>query len=428
MEKIWTVVQREYLTKVRGKVFLISTFLTPIGFALLMLIPMWSATNVEKEHYKVWVSDQSGVVFPFLKGNEFFEFERTDLKFSEQKELLGEKELAMNIPPTASKEFTDISFKVWASDRLSLQVQEKLKRSGNQALQGFRMKKREISEGDMDFIRGRPTYDFQGGEGDLSTEIASGVGFAMSMLIYMMLILYGTLIMRSVMEEKTNRIVELMVSSIRPIQLLLGKIIGVGLLGLTQFSLWIIMILGLTFGITLFFTPDPAAMQSMVEAQQGASSIDPQEIINSMEQIQQVFSLGNIALFLFYFLGGFFLYGSLFAAVGSAIDQESDAQSLTFPVILPLIIPMMVLSNIIQNPSGTLAVVFSQVPFFSPITMLLRTTTSDVPWYELLSSMTFLILGFLFCTWIAAKVYRVGILMYGKKASFKEMIRWVRHY
>lgn len=429
MKKILIIIWREFITRVRTRAFILSTLLTPIGFALISVIPAISATNVEKESYQVWVIDQSGFILPELKKDDYLSFKASTLSLESQKEVLGDKEFILLIPEIPDHR-ANPNFSVISNSKISLQIQAKVIERGNQAWRKRRMDVRGISEADSDFIREKPTWSIDEGEDNAGAIVSTIAGTIMSLIIYTMLAIYGSIISRGVIEEKTNRIIELMASTVKPFQLLMGKVIGIGMVGLMQFTIWAFMFLGITFTLSLILVgagnvPDPGAMEGIAGAGGGGSmEIDP-EIFS---QIGSVFSVGNILLFGFYFLGGFLLYGSLFAAVGSAVDQDSDTQTLTLPILLPLIIPMLVISNLIQNPSGMLSKVFSIVPFFSPVTMMLRKVGSEVPAWELALSMILLVLSFIGSVWVAGRIYRVGILMYGKKVTFRELWRWIRHY
>ena len=237
--------------------------------------------------------------------------------------------------------------------------------------------------------------------------------------------------MRGVMEEKTNRIAEVMISSVKPFQLMMGKIVGIGAVGLTQFLIWIILISGLSALFGSFLSPE--TMQQVQEAQQGAGGMQPSAPPGGMAALVTNLSSVNwimvVGCFLFYFLGGYLFYASLFAAVGSAVNEDSqDAQSLSFPITLPIILAIIIMINAINDPGSSLATWSSIIPFFSPIVMMARIpfgVPDTVPYWQLGLSMALLVLGFLFTTWLSAKIYRTGILLYGKKPTWKEMVKWI---
>jgi ABC-2 type transport system permease protein len=264
-------------------------------------------------------------------------------------------------------------------------------------------------------------------------EVASGIGYVAGFLIYITLFLYGAMVMRGVMEEKTNRIAEVMISSVRPYQLMLGKIIGIGAVGLTQFLLWIVLMFTLTTVIGQFIPKE--IMEQAAQAQQGmpagAMNAQGSEAMRNLASMKVTMSTVNwpliIGCFIFYYLGGYLFYASLFAAVGSAVNEDAqDAQSLMFPITLPIILAIIIMINAIRQPDSSLATWSSLIPFFSPIVMMARLPfgTTVVPWWQLGLSMALLIAGFIFTTWLSAKIYRTGILLYGKKPTLKEMAKW----
>ncbi len=267
-----------------------------------------------------------------------------------------------------------------------------------------------------------------------SFNVASVIGYITAFLIYITLFVYGVMVMRGVMEEKTNRIAEVMVSSVKPYQLMMGKIIGIGAVGLTQFLLWIVLLFGIS---TIMMAFIPAEVMQQVQQQGGdipGASAQTSDAMRTMATAGFNLSTVNwpvvISSFIFYFIGGYLFYASLFAAVGSAVNEDSaDAQSLSLPITMPIIIAIFIMMNAINDPTSSLAVWSSLIPFFSPIVMMARIpfgVPDTVAYWELATSMILLIAGFLGTTWLSAKIYRTGILMYGKKPTWKEMAKWLR--
>jgi ABC-2 type transport system permease protein len=260
------------------------------------------------------------------------------------------------------------------------------------------------------------------GEAEDATWLYAGLGYAMGFIIYIAMFVYGAMVMRGVIEEKTNRIVEIVASSARPFQLMMGKVLGIGAVGLTQFALWVLLVLVgmVVLGTVLAGMVDPTALAGADAAAVEDLPIDP-----SMLTLANVpFDL--IVYFLLFFLGGYLLYGSLFAAVGSAVEQESDAQSLQLPIMIPVILPALFLPFIADNPDAPASVALSLVPFFSPILMVVRAAATEVPFWQMGLALVLLALAFIGTIWVASRIYRVGILMYGKKATFRDLARWVR--
>lgn len=273
-----------------------------------------------------------------------------------------------------------------------------------------------------------------GDDEQFSAEATSFIGFGAGLLIYLFIFLYGVQVMRGVVEEKTNRIIEVMISSVKPFQLMMGKIIGVALVGLTQFLLWIILTMAITSGVASVMAGKNADIKEQVAKAQEIQSVNSFD--NTKFNKQQEFDLAKIAgvssinftkiivCFIFYFLGGYLLYSALFAAIGAAVDNETDTQQFMFPITLPLIFAYVVSTIVMSNPESSVGYWFSIIPFTSPIVMMVR-LPFDPPWVDIIISMVLLVLGFLATTWLAAKIYRVGILMYGKKPTYRELAKWI---
>jgi ABC-2 type transport system permease protein len=265
--------------------------------------------------------------------------------------------------------------------------------------------------------------------------LASAIGYGCGILIYITMLIYGMMVMRGVMEEKTNRIAEVIVSSVKPFQLMMGKIIGIGAVGITQFILWIVLILVLSTAAQSFVSHD--TMEQVQQLQQnngmmpGGGAMQANEAAQKMYNIKHTMSTANwpviIGCFIFYFIGGYLFYAALFAAVGSVVEDAQGSPSLTMPITMPIIISFFIMTSAIQTPDGPLAVWASIIPFSSPIVMMARIAygiPGTVPYWQLAASMLSLIIGFLFTTWLAGKIYRTGILLYGKKTNWKDMIKW----
>ncbi len=418
MNKIWLIIKREYLTRVRKRTFIISTILFPVLYLALIFGTSYMAAKSSK-NLRVAVIDSSGY------------FNKANINQSNQQDSSSHLEYITTNPDTVIKNFSEMGYDgyvvippfQWETGMNGLrlktnktygtapvmQVQSKLNTIWSKIKSeklGIDQTKREILNKSIS-LRGENEKDKSS-----NAEVASIIGYACGFLIYFILLIYGSQVMMGVMEEKTNRIAEVMVSSIRPFQLMLGKIIGIGMVALTQFLLWIAFIF-IVYNIT--------AASGKTDLTSG--------IVGG---IQNVFTSVNIPLmlfcFAFYLLGGFFFYSSLYAAIGSAVNEDMrEAQSLSFPVTLLVIFSIAMLTAAIADPTGKLAFWASIIPFSSPIVMMGRIpfgVPGTVPWWELGLSMALLIAGFLFTTWFAGKIYRTGILMYGKKPSWKEMVKW----
>jgi ABC-2 type transport system permease protein len=421
MNKILLIIQREYLTRVRKKTFIISTILFPLLYlALIFGMSYLGAKSMAK--LKIAVIDSSGY---FDRG----QFERANLEDSSLlMNLLNEnpdslknnyKSLGYDgfiiIPATQDweKGIPGVSFR--ADKKFGASSVGQIENRLNFLWGDIKNEKLGIDETKKQIISSsRISVTSEDLKGQASNEkVASTIGFVAGFLIYFILLIYGSQVMMGVMEEKTNRIAEVIVSSVKPFQLMLGKIIGIGLVALTQFLLWVAFIF-VIYNLTI------------------ASGSKSEMMGNMIGQVQNTFTSLNIPLilffFAFYFLGGFFFYSSLYAAIGSAVNEDMrEAQSLSFPITMLVILSIAMMSVSINDPTGPVAVWGSIIPFSSPIIMMTRIpfgVPGTVPWWQLGLSMALLIAGFLFTVWLSGKIYRTGILMYGKKPTWKEMLKW----
>jgi ABC-2 type transport system permease protein len=425
MNKIGLVISREYFTRVKKKSFLLTTLLVPVVIIGFYAAIIAIAVKGSDEKKSIAVIDNANLFNGKIDNNNkklTFSFIRneTEQSFVNKYKAQG-YEAFLYIPPfnidTAS------NLVLHSQSSVSLSTNSDVEDVVNKAIIDKRLVAEGISPEKYKKIESNVSIDNtidtkEGGKKSIAG-IAYGVSFACGILIYMMMIIYGTQVMRGVMEEKTNRIAEVVVSSVKPFQLMMGKIIGIGAVGLTQFAIWIVLMILLQFAIPLIF-PDIMHHVSASAGNTGTASM--------AAEITQGFSslplLKIASLFLFYFLGGYLTYASLFAAIGSVVsDDQQDAQQLIFPVLMPIILGFVIMTKAINDPNSQLAVFGSLFPLTSPIVMMGR-VTYDIPWWELGLSMLLLAGCFLLFTWITAKIYRIGILMYGKKPSWKEMLKW----
>ncbi|MBM3442044.1 MAG: ABC transporter permease [Bacteroidetes bacterium] len=436
MSKIGIILQREYLTRVRNKTFLLSTFLFPITIMLILFGSVFFAVNARDSqrlavvgdpgfYSRYLVSDSNRLVFSFEAGVDSLNF--VD-KGYDGILYLPDQQNGQNYQLRSSRQF-------------GLATIELIERSLDKALQNRMLEERGIDQAFIDSLAaaGRSglarldtrVYEDGGNTKESNAGMAYGIGFGSGILIYITMFIFGSMVMRGVMEEKTNRIAEVIVSSCKPFELMLGKIIGIAGVGLTQLLLWIGLILVLMTAVEYVLPAE------VVEMARNNSSAMPapagQEMaFRILEAREKIVSGVNwwliLPCFLFYFLGGYLFYASLFAAVGSVINEDpQEAQSLMLPITMPIIFGFIILSSSLENPNSPMAVWASLIPFTSPIVMMGRIpfgVPSTVPVWQLALSMALMVAGFLFTTWFAGKVYRTGILLYGKKASWKEMARW----
>ncbi|MCB0843304.1 MAG: ABC transporter permease [Bacteroidetes bacterium] len=429
MDKIWIIIKREYLNIVRKKFFLIATFLVPLGFAAIFGIQILAAKFVEKESYTVLVEAEA---MPEITGRltkgDIVSFENTNLSKDSLRARVekNKDEIYLTISESILEKKNGTAVLI-ASKNPSQQAIQEIRSKLKDAIQDYKNEKANITKEQLaatDFDLDVETRKVQGGEEkETNIALATGIGFGVSFLMYMLMGIYGSILMQGVIEEKSNRIVEIIVSSIDPFKLLMGKTLAIASVGITQFLMWMI----LSGVVMTVLAPFAAGMDPQSVQQPGMEVQMDEEGMQAIVYEIQNFDWTILWYFPLYFLGGFFLYGSLFAAAGAAVDNIQDAQQFTLPVTLPMILPMLFLLNIIQNPNGVFAISLSMIPFFSPMTMLVRMALTDVAWYEIVLSILILIGSFLGCIWLAARIYRTGILMYGKKPTFKEIFRWVRY-
>ncbi|MDO6390002.1 ABC transporter permease [Pontibacter sp. BT731] len=440
MHKIWLIIQREYLTRVRKKSFIIMTFLTPLLLAAFMVIPAWLATISDSEDV-VMVLDESGLFADKLESKEdlkiipiaagSLEQAKTAYQETDYTALLHIPKLDLDNPE---------GIRLYSKKNTSLQVKFRLENMLEKEIESQRFMASGIDREMLNKMKANVTMTTvnlsESGERDSNVWVTSGAGIIGAVIIYFFIFLYGVQIMRGVIEEKTNRIVEVMISSVKPFQLMMGKIVGIAGVGLTQFLLWVVLSTIVVGGVQAAFDIKPAPtpieqMQAGRDLATGEESAQSEKASQAdmLSEVSSAISNLNFPLllgcFLFYFLGGYLLYGSLFGAIGAAVDNETDTQQFMFPITIPLIISfIMSYTVVIQNPDGPVAFWMSIIPFTSPIVMMVR-IPFGVPASELLLSMGLLILGFIFTTWIASRIYRVGILMYGKKINYKELSKWL---
>lgn len=425
MNKTFLIIGREYFSRVKKKSFLITTILVPLVIVAFYAIIIAVSVKGSTSETKLAVIDEAGL-FNDSTLSESKVLKLTFIKNETEQSFTGKyKEQGyegfLYIP------VFDISkqqkFVVHSQSSLSLSNNIAIEKYINKAIENKRLIAKGIDPAVFKSISADAqvdnTIDTKEGSKKGSAGVAFAVSFACGILIYMMMIIYGTQVMRGVMEEKTNRIAEVIVSSVKPFQLMLGKIIGIGAVGLTQFAIWIVIMVVLQSAIPLIF---PDMMQQVTNG--AAADVDENMMATITQGLSSLPLLKIVSLFLFYFLAGYLTYASLFAAVGSVVSEDQqEAQQLVFPILMPIILGFVIMTNSINNPHSNMAVFGSIFPLTSPIVMMGR-ITYDIPAWQLVASMVSLIATFLFFTWVTAKIYRTGILMYGKKPSWKEMLKW----
>ena len=435
MEKVWLIIKREYTTRVLKRSFILTTLLTPLGIAALIAVAAWLGTYQSDDAKRVAVLDEAGVIDGGIKDEGAVTFRLVDAPLADLKQAVrdGEYDAVLQIPPQTDLYTSDVDVFYYADGGLTLDIERVVRDRVRTFVRDYRAEQLGLDERNLEALafdtRVEPEPIDEDGEdaSRMTGVIGAGIGMFMGFVMYITVFVYGMMVMRSVMEEKTTRIVEVMISSVKPFQLMLGKIVGVGLVGLTQVLLWAILIPVLLAAVGVFFGFD--GMGGSGGASAAAASVDPEVAENTMllawQEIRNQNWWAIIPLFLIYFLGGYFVYASLFAAVGSAVGEDmAESNSLTLPISIPVIISFYIMIAVIEAPNSTLAVWSSQFPLFSPIVMPARLAFAPPVW-EVVLSVTLLVAGALFFVWLAARIYRTGILLYGKKASFRELGKWI---
>ncbi len=445
MNKIGLIIQREYWTRVKKKSFIIMTFLSPVIFAAMMVVPAWLASQEDTKEKVIAVDDASGMYISAFQNTSYIRYQAIeDIGKSDNKQQLTKEFDALLVIDTDLLQ-NEPRVQLYSDGQVTIDIIDNIKSNLNSYLrqlklesyniEGLDSKIKEINNLKVSIKTIR--FDEDGSEKQSSAEFAMVIGIISAFLIYIIMIMYGTQVMRGVIEEKTSRIVEVMISSVKPFQLMMGKILGIGMVALTQFFLWIILTVGVVAAVqTVFFNTGEkvqvtqtmdAGDQTQVDAPIKAQDTKAQNMEASVNKVINMLKDANLPLilgmFVFYFIGGYLVYSALFAAIGSAIDNETETQQFIMPVMIPLILSIYVAMAVMRNPHGDIAFWFSMIPLTSPIVMMSR-IPFDVPLWELLLSMFILAASFIFFTWFAARVYRTGILMYGKKVSYKEIWKW----
>jgi ABC-2 type transport system permease protein len=446
MNKISLIIKREYLSRVKKKSFIIMTLLGPILMAAIIIVPVIVGMNSHTKH-TIMVLDETGWFVGKFKSNKdgngltFKAFTGTPSEGKDSVKsgnfyalLYIAKPIDIKSPQPIiyAEKQPDINVKDYVSSIMEKEV-EKVKL----AEQGITPE--QLSALKADITVTTININEKGKEEKSSTELAMVLGYISSLIIYMFIFIYGVQVMRGVLEEKTSRIVEVIISSVKPFQLMMGKILGIAMVCLTQVLLWIVLT---TTIITVFKTVMPdkfnfnqtEQVKSMNNASGSSTAAAQVKTTSSDKQVgnDMLISLGNVnyvlelSMFVLFFIGGYLLYSSLFAAIGAAVDNETDLQQFMLPITVPLIISIVAAQAVMRNPDGPLAFWLSIIPFTSPIIMMVR-LPFNVPVEQIILSLSLLVVGFLGTTWIASKVYRIGILMYGKKIDYKELWKWIMY-
>ncbi|HTQ29223.1 MAG TPA: ABC transporter permease [Puia sp.] len=438
MNKIGLIIRREYLSRVRNRTFVLTTILMPLLIVLFIAGTIFLSIK-GKEKLKIAVVDDNHFFERNLKNSNDISFEfpaGVDTANYLQK---GYSAILL-IPKFEGTQKTN--YVIRSKKSIGLGSKETIEGKINAAIEDNMLQQSGISRSQLDSIHTRSQFaelkslQEHGNKTEESNQaLAYGIGYSCGILIYIIMLIYGMMVLRGVMEEKTSRIAEVMVSSVKPFELMMGKIVGIGAVGLTQFLMWVVLIIVLTSAVQAFIPHDTLVQVQALQQHNG--NMPGGGMVQASEQAQQIYNIQHtlgtanwpliLGCFAFYFLGGYLFYAALFAAVGSVVEDVQNSQSLTLPVTMPIIFAFLIMSVVVYTPDTPLAIWASLIPFSSPIVMLARIAygvPGTVPYWQLILSMLLLVGGFLFTTWMAGKIYRTGILLYGKKISWKEMWKW----
>jgi ABC-2 type transport system permease protein len=428
MNKIWLICKREYLSRVMKKSFLLMTLLSPLLIVIFYGFIFYFSFNkdIAEELKIVLVNDATGLFENKLEPSKNIEFKYQQLDIGSAKAELDAKSYYAVL--SISKQDSTLNYQLLSNEQPGLSTLSAIENKLEKILKDQHLQNKGIDAGILKelnaiSVRIATQKNTQTGIEKGDSGATTIIGFIGAFLIYFFIFLYGVQVMKGVIEEKTNRIVEVIISSVKPFQLMLGKITGIALVGFTQFFIWVLL-------VTLLSAPVSSLVMELANIEPSALAEGGKEISNSSASMGILFGFSQLniplilGLFIFYFMGGYLFYGALFAAVGSAVDNETDTQQFMLPVTMPLIFSIAIAQSIINAPGSSLAVWLSMIPFSSPIIMMIR-IPFGVPTSEIIASMACMVTGFLATTWFAGRIYRIGILTYGKKPSYKELFKWL---
>jgi len=437
MSKLSLIIKREYVTRVRKRSFIIGTLLAPVGLLIYMLVIVGLTAYDSGSELRIMVMDEAGMIdkIPDEKGLRFVK--AVDKNLEELKKMVESEacDAVLRIPALGNLQKKEHTVFYYAVDKLAPEKRGEIEQSISKKIRDFKIDSLRLDRGSLDMLDTDISIDPEPlrGEADEESKYTAGVGLAvggiMAFIMFFMVMMYGQMVMRSVMEEKTNRIVEVMMSSVKPFDLMMGKIIGAGAVGLTQVLIWVVLSTAITFLVPLLVPLDPAQVQN---------GLNPEAIVQA-EQMEGDFyrimaELGAqnwtliISSFIVFFLGGYLIYASMFAAIGSAMgDDLGEGQALVLPATIPIILAFYIIAFVgVRNPDSGLMVFASLFPLFSPIVMPFR-MAFDPPWWQVGLSLLLVIGSAYLFVWLAGRVYRVGILLYGKKVTLKELGKWMTY-
>jgi len=440
MSKIGIIINREYTTRVMKTSFIVLTFLAPLLFAGMIMVPLWLSSIKDGSKKHIVVIDRTHSYGDVLKSNDTYTFDFVDKPVDEIRKANTDKdEFAALLLISGDLAINPKAVSLYSEEQVNMELRSYISGLLNTYVEQQKMAAYNIPNLKEMVEKSRANIDIttikwgeNGQEKVGSAELALFIGMISAFLIYLFIIIYGAQVMSGVVQEKTSRIVEVIISSVKPFELMMGKIIGIALVGLTQFFMWVILtiLISVVAGSLMGGSVDVNALQQANQMGMGVQSLPASETQTMFREVYSLMSgfdfIQIVTLFVVYFLGGYLLYASLFAAVGSAVDSETDTQQFSLPLTLPIIFAIYAAIYSAQNPDGPLALWCSMIPFTSPIVMMVR-LPFGVPAWQIALSLAILVLSFIGTTWMAGKIYRTGILMYGKKVSWSELWKWLRY-
>lgn len=435
--KIGIIIGREFNERVRKKSFILTTLLTPLLIIGLMITPMLIMSYSDGEEKRIIVIDDSGVIAPYLHSNDEVCFEPMSISVDNARKEFKEHFAVLHIGKEIVKNPGEV--RMYTNQSASIMLEENIATLIEMAIESERLKEFNIEnlplilasiEADVtlqSFKNEESDSDMQEAKSS-SSAVATVMAYVLSFMLYMFLIIYGAMVMQSVIEEKNSRVLEVMVSSVRPFDMMLGKILGVASVAVLQIVIWIALIAIVGYFVVPSVMPEEItaalAMMKQGMAVENGTDIGLLQALVTLTDVKYLVTI--FASLLLFVVGGFLLYAALFAAVGSAVDNVQDAQQLQLPITLPIILGLLIMMVVINDPTSGIAFWFSMIPFTSPIVMMAR-IPYEIPMWEIIVSLLLLYATFVGAVWMASKIYRVGILMHGKKPSFKELWRWMRY-
>ena len=441
LSNIGLIIGREYSTRVKKKSFILLTILTPLLMAALIAVPVLISLYSGSDKEVISIADSTGLLAPYFESDSHTEYrfiaeETTPESLRSDFDNYGSTALVYVSPLDSS---ANVSVTSYSREPLSMDAKTEIAENIGTALRDYKLKAMQIDNFDeiMDRVKTDVkveayTINKAGEQKKDSVEMYMVLAYIMSFLIYMFVFMFGSMVMRGVIEEKSNRIVEIIVSSVTSFELMMGKITGVALVAITQFAMWVLLLGGIMSAVSGVVSQkmpsqmaEIAAGADTVMAAEGAGDLS--EVMSIIGQLGEMNLGWIIASFFIYFLLGYLLYAAMFAAVGSAVDNESDTNQLSLPITIPLMVGLFIMLHTFQHPSSTLSVWASIIPFTSPMVMLARIPFGVVPVWQLIISIVLLIATFVAAVYVSAKIYKVGILTYGKKATFKDIWNWIRY-